>query len=162
MSSRSTSAARPSRTSSSPERRLARQTSAFLAALAVPVVGAAWWLVDAAAALSAAIGVGFVALLFGAAAWLLVWSVDRSPGRTVAILVGGVVVRLMLYAAALLGLSRLDWVHRPSLALATAAAVLIALTYEVRALKRAPELFWIDADAGRPTVVPHTTRSTTL
>lgn len=150
------------RAATSPERRLARQTSWFLVAMAVPVIAAAGALVGSAAALSAAIGVGFVALLFGMGAWLLVWSVDRRPGLTVAILVGGVVVRLMLYAAALLGLSQLAWVHRPSLALATAAAVLIALTYEVRALRGSPELFWIDADAGRPQVVPHATRSQSL
>lgn len=145
-----------------PERRLARQTSSFLGVLGIVVVAVAWLVVDAPAALSAAVGVGFVGLLFGAAAWLLVWAVDRSPGLTVAILVGGVVTRLMLYAAALFGLSRVDWIHRPSLAMATATAVLITLTYEVRALIRAPELFWIDADAGRPQVVPHATRSPTL
>lgn len=145
-----------------PQQRLARQTSRFLVIVIVLVVGAAWLLVGPLAALSAFIGAGFVGLLFGAGAWLLVWASDRGPGVTVAILLGGVVGRLMLYAAALLGLAQVGWVHRPSLAMATAAAVLITLTYETRALLRAPELFWIDADAGRPQVVPPATRSESL
>jgi hypothetical protein len=127
--------------------------------LVVPVSGVAWLLTGPTGAISALIGLGFVALLFGASALLLVWSVGRSAGSALGILLGGLFARLVLYAAALAGLSQLSWVHRPSLALATAAAFVVTLAYELVTLARSPQLFWIDADAGRPDAVGHATRS---
>lgn len=141
------------------ERRLAVRTLAVLVALAAPIGAAGALFAGPTGALSALIGLGFVALLFGASAWLLVWTVGRSAGSALGILLGGVYTRLVLYAAALAGLAQLSWVHRPSLALATAAAFVATLAYEFVTLTRSPQLFWIDADAGRPDAVPHATRS---
>lgn len=141
------------------ERQLAGRTLLWLAMLAVPVAGLAWLLSGPRGAVSALIGLGFVTVLFGVSAWLLVWTVGRSAGSALRILLVGVYARLVLYAAALVGLSQLSWVHRPSLALATAAAFVATLAYELVTLTRSPQLFWIDADAGRPDTVGHATRS---
>lgn len=142
-----------------PHAALAIRTLAVLALLAVPTALLAWSLAGPAAAVSALIGLGFVAVLFGASVLLLAWSVGRSAGSALGLLLGGAYTRLVFYAAALAGLSQLSWVHRPSLALATGAAFVVTLAYELVTLSRTPQLFWIDADAGQPDPVGHATRS---
>ncbi len=144
-------------------RGLARRVLALLAMLCVPAAGIAGWLGDGGAAVSAVIGVGFVALLFGVSGLLLAWVMERSAAHGLAILAGASMLRLVVYAAALSGLARLAWVDRTSLALATGGAVAITLFVELRSLARSPRLFWIDADAERTAAgVPHATRSQPL
>ena len=136
------------------ERRLARGTWSTLGSLAVVLGIVAGVLVGPGGAASALVGVAFVGLLFGASGLALAWSAARGGGSALALLAGGALARLVLYAVALVGLGQLAWVHRPSLALATGAAVAITLAYELRALARRPQLFFIDARHGRSRVEP--------
>lgn len=156
------------------ERALALGALKILAVLAVPVVGGAYWLVGTAGAVSAAIGLSFVLVLFGASAALLAYVAGRAertgsdaapvPGSThgVGLLVLGAMVRLPLYLVALTLLDRVSWIHGRSLAAATGIAVAVTLAYELRLMSRMPRLFWVDATAGRPSAVTTDTRSESL
>ena len=144
------------------ERHLARGTLLTLGSLGVVVGIVAGLLIGPQGAASALVGVGFVALLFGVSSLALAWSAARGGESALALLAGGALARLVLYAVALAGLGQLEWVHRPSLALATGGAVAITLAYELRALARRPHLFFIDAQHGRPRVEPPATGSQTL
>lgn len=137
---------------------LSHGTLRVLAVVTLAIAGVALLVAGAAAAISALIGAGFVALLFGVSAALLAWSARRGAGSALGVLLGAMVGRLILYAAALSALAQVDWVHRTSLALATAVAVALTLAYELRALARMPRLFWIDANASQ-TAALDTTRS---
>ncbi|MEX2503933.1 MAG: hypothetical protein WD378_03730 [Egicoccus sp.] len=137
---------------------LLRGTLRVLALVAFLVAVVAAVLAGTMAGVSALIGVAFVAVLFGVSTAMLAWSARRSAGSALGMLAGAMVGRLILYAAALGALAQVDWVHRTSLALATAVAVALTLAYELRALSRMPRLFWIDADASQ-TAALETTRS---
>lgn len=99
-------------------------------------------------AVGAAVGVGLVLVLFVGSGSLLVATLRRHPELTTVVLAGGALVRLALYGATLIALTRVEGLHRPSLAAATGAAIVIALVQELRALARAPRLFWVDATSG--------------
>lgn len=131
-------------------RRLAVRALVLLAALAVPTTVVAWLAAGTPGILGALIGLAFVALLFSAASASLAWAADHAPNAAVAVLAGGTFLRLALYAAVLSGLSRVDWVHPPSLAIATAVGAAITLAAELRWLARTPRLFHVDASAARP------------
>ncbi|HSK22116.1 MAG TPA: hypothetical protein VK906_03020 [Egicoccus sp.] len=137
---------------------LLRGTLRVLALVAILVAVGAGVLAGSLAGLSALIGVAFVAVLFGVSTAMLAWSARRSAGSALGMLAGAMVGRLILYAAALSALAQVDWVHRTSLALATAVAVALTLAYELRTLSRMPRLFWIDADASQSAALD-TTRS---
>jgi hypothetical protein len=144
------------------ERLLARGALSVLAVLALPAAATAAVVGGLPAAASALIGLGFVLVLFGASALLLSWVAGRRPSTALAVLVGGVAGRLVLYAATLSALTQVAWIHRPSLALATGAAVAVTLAYELRVLSRTPRLFWVDAGAPRPSALTNATRSRSL
>lgn len=152
-------AATPHRTD---ERRLARAVFLTLAAVAVPILVVAYLVVGWQGVASAAAGVGLVTLLFGGSVLLLVRVADRDSG--VGLLALGPVVRLPLYAIALLALTNLEWMHGRTLAAATGAAVAVTLAVELRLLARSPGLFSIDPDATPtgPNDAATDTRSQTL
>lgn len=130
----------------SAERRLALGAVRALALLSGPVLALSAWAAGGPGALGAAVGLGFVLLLFGGSAWLLAVAVQRGHRSALGVLVGSALARLMLYAAALAGLSTVEGLHRPSLALATAAAVATTLVYELRLMGRLPQLFWVETE----------------
>jgi hypothetical protein len=143
----------------SDEARLAVRTAGLLLVLAVGAVAVAAPTLGTGAALSALVGVGLTAVLWGVSAALLVWAAGRGRDHALEILVGGAAVRLGFYLVVLDALSRLAWVHRPSLAVATAASLAVTLVAEMVWMTRLPRLFWVDAEAARPSVVSHATRS---
>jgi hypothetical protein len=143
----------------SDERRLAARTGALLLALATLAGLSAGLAVDGGAALSALVGVGLTAVLWGVSALLLVWAAERGKGAALGILVGGAAVRLGFYLVVLESLSQVAWVHRPSLAIATAVSLTVTLVAEMVWMTRLPRLFWVDAEASRPTALSHATRS---
>ncbi len=145
------------------ERKLATGALSILGLLLVPAAGVAYAIAGWNGAVSAAIGLVFVAVLFGASAALTAWVAARDPHNAgIGILVLGAVVRLPLYFLALSLLSRLSWVHGRSLAAATAVAVAVTLAYELRLMARMPRLFHVDAAAARPTAVANDARSEQL
>jgi hypothetical protein len=143
----------------SDERRLAVRTGVLLLALATLAGLSAGIAVDGGAALSALVGVGLTAVLWGVSALLLVWAAERGKGAALGILVGGAAVRLGFYLVVLESLSQVAWVHRPSLAIATAVSLTVTLVAEMVWMTRLPRLFWVDAEASRPTALSHATRS---
>lgn len=125
-------------------RRLATRALTLLAGLAVPTAVVAGVLAGAPGVVGALVGVGFVALLFGAASASLAWALDHAPNLAVAVLAAGTFVRLAIYAAVLVALSGVSWVHPPSLAIATGVATALTLAAELVWLARSPELFHLD------------------
>jgi hypothetical protein len=141
------------------QRRLAIRTCAVLGLLAVPAAALGAALVGWQGAASATIGLGFVAVLFGVSALALARVADRRTSAGLVALLGGALGRIALYAVSLSLLTRVAWIHRPSLAITTGAAVAIVLALELRWLATTPRLFWIDAEASRPTAISHATGS---
>jgi hypothetical protein len=140
------------------ERRLVAAAAGALVAVAVPTVLVASVVVGWQGAVSALIGVGFVLLLFGGSAVLLVRAAERRDNG-IAVLVGGALVRLPLYLVCLTALHRLSWVHGRSLALATFIAVAVTLVVELRLISRSPRMFWIDPETAASSAVSDATRS---
>lgn len=145
--------------------RLARITVVTLLVLvgAAALVGSA--VAGADGARSAALGVGLTAVLFGGGLLGLVRTAGGSGSLTPVL--AAFSLRLVLYASALALVTRAEWVHGPSLALATAASIAVTLAVELVALSREPvaELEPLgrpdDGGAG-PTAARTTVRTTTL
>jgi hypothetical protein len=127
------------------ELRLARRAVLLLAALAIPVAAAAAALEGGPGLLGALVGTGLVALLFGGGGAVQALAVRRGVTEMGAILMAGLGARLLGYLVALVALAQVDTLHRPSLAIATALAVVVATYYEMRLISRTPELFWVHA-----------------
>lgn len=150
---------RSSRPAGADELRLLTGGIVTLALLSLPVTAVAWSVAGGGGAVSALIGLGLVLLLFGASAAALTWVAARRGGAGIGILAGGALLRLPLYLAVLFALSGVSWVHGRSLAAATAIAVAVTLATELRLLAKMPRLFWVDAEAARPTATGYETRS---
>lgn len=144
------------------ERRLLSGAVGVLGVLALPTVVVATLLAGWPGAAGAIAGLGLVAVLFTGSAALLGWVGRRAPSRAAGVMLAGAFGRLAFYVLALSILARVEWLHRPSLAIATAIAVGVTLAYELRLVSRMPRLFWVDSRAGRPTAVLTTTRSQSL
>jgi hypothetical protein len=127
------------------ERRLAVRALILLAVLAVPATAVAGALQGAAGAFGALAGVGLVALLFGGGGLVQSVAVRRGATEMGAVLMAGLGARLLGYLVALVALSQVATLHRPSLALATALGVVVATYYEMRLISRTPQLFWVQA-----------------
>jgi hypothetical protein len=119
--------------------------AALLAALglAVPIVGFAWALYGAPGAAGAGAGLSLVLVLFGGAALLHVWAGRLSPSAWAGAVAAGFGGRLVLYTLVLAALSRVEGLHWPSLAAATAVGFVATLAVELRVLTKHPELFWL-------------------
>jgi hypothetical protein len=129
------------------ELRLAAHACAVLAVLAIPLLlGAAAWQGTAGAA-GAAAGIALVALLFGVAGLAQGLAARRSRTLALGVAACGFGARLAVYLAALQALSQVTWLHRPSLAIATAVAFVVTLHHEIRLISRSPEMFWLEVDA---------------
>jgi hypothetical protein len=142
------------------ERRLAVGAARVLGLLAVPAGASGWLAAGPSGAAGALVGLGLVLVLFGASAWLLAWVAARRDDAGIGLLVAGAAARLVLYLATLVALSRVGWVHPPSLAVATAAAIAVTLAYELRLLARTPRLFWLDPAAAPSPSVPGASSTT--
>lgn len=140
------------------ERTLVTGASVAIAVVGLPAGSIAYLVAGWNGVVSALVGLGFVWVLFGGSALLLVRAAQQRRAG-IATLVVGAAVRLVLYLVALTLLSQLSWVHGRSLALATAAAVAVTLAYELWLIARSPRMFWIDPEAVRPSAVSNATRS---
>lgn len=140
------------------ERTLVTGASVAIAVVGLPAGSIAYLVAGWNGVVSAMVGLGFVWVLFGGSALLLVRAA-RQRRAGIATLVVGAVARVVLYLVVLTLLSQLSWVHGRSLALATAAAVAVTLAYELWLIARSPRMFWIDPEAVRPSAVSNATRS---
>lgn len=136
-------------TSTSPvELQLARSAVLFLLVLGGPVIAVAGLLQGSAGALSAAIGAAVVIGMFLMAGALMSWAARISPAALMGAVLGGYLVRLMIYAGLIVLLRPVAWLDGPSLAISTAVLLVAVLVWEVRVVSRTPNLFWVNAAAG--------------
>lgn len=135
----------------SDERRLAGRILTLLGVLAAVGTAVGAFVDGGGGALSALIGVGLTTLLFGMSVTILLWAAERGHGAAIGVLVSGAAVRVLMYMVVLDLLSTTTWVHRQTLAIATAVSLVVTFSAELFWLARMPRLFWIDLDAARPT-----------
>jgi hypothetical protein len=128
---------------------LARSAAIFTVALAVPVIAVAWLAAGLPGLYSAAIGAAVVIGMFLMAGATMSWAARISPTALMAAVLGGYLVRLMIYAGLILLLRPVEWLSGPSLAIATAVLLVAVLAWEVRVASRNPSLFWVNAEAGK-------------
>jgi hypothetical protein len=81
---------------------------------------------------------------------LMSWAARISPAALMGAVLGGYLVRLMIYAGLIVLLRPVEWLSGPSLAISTAILLVAVLVWEVRVVSRTPNLFWVDARAGSP------------
>lgn len=117
-------------------RRLALVTAATLLLLLLGATALGMLMVGRDGALSAGLGVGLTAVLFGGG----LASLHRTSAgsRSFAPVVAAFALRIVLYASALALITRAEWVHGPSLASATAASIAVMLAVELVAITREP------------------------
>lgn len=129
---------------------MARAACRFGAVLAVPVVAAAWWLRGTPGALTALGAVVLVIAGFAVTGWSLHWAGQYGLGALQAVALAGFGIKLAVYAAVIVVLEPLRVVDGPVLAVAAAVALVGLLAYEVRLLAGHEELWFVQAQAGRP------------
>lgn len=127
----------------------------LLVVLAVPSAVVAGLVAGTPGVVGSLIGIAFVALLFVAASLSLAWAVQHAPTLTLAVLAAGTFARLATYAAVLVALGDVAWVHPQSLAASTGVATAVTLAAELVWLARTPQLFHIETDASRPAATSH-------
>lgn len=132
------------------ELQLARSAVGFLLVLGGPVIAVAALIEGTPGALSAAIGAAVVIGMFLMAGALMSWAARISPAALMGAVLGGYLVRLMIYAGLIVLLRPVPWLSGPSLAISTAVLLVAVLVWEVRMVSRTPNLFWVDAAAGSP------------
>ncbi|QBI19122.1 hypothetical protein ER308_05920 [Egibacter rhizosphaerae] len=130
-----------------PEVRLALITLVAGVVVVALVALGAGLLRGSAGLVAGAIGAGMVAATFGLAALGLVWVAVRAPHRAAAVLGGGAVARLIVYALALAALSGVEGIDRPALAISTLVAFAVLLAIELRVLSTNPKLFGVKASS---------------
>jgi hypothetical protein len=137
------------------ELKLARSAVGFLLVLGGPVIAVAALLAGTSGALSAAVGASVVIGMFVMAGALMSYAARISPAALMAAVLGGYVLRLVIYAVLIVLLRPMAWVSGPSLAISTAVLLVAVLVWEVRAVSRMPNTLWVDARAGlgAPTAV---------
>lgn len=134
-----------------PELRMGKAAVAFLAVLTLPLAAGGQLLVGPPAAVGAVAGAGLVAILFGVAGLIQSAAARRGPAFLGVATWIGIGIRLALYAIVLGLLGRLDWLHRPSVAIACGIAFTATLGYEMWFVGRNPGLYWVRvarSDAG--------------
>ena len=131
------------------EMRLARSAVGFLLGRGVPVVAVAGLLRGAPGALSAGIGAVVVIGMFLMAGATMSWAARISPAALMGAVLGGYLVRLMIYAGLIVLLRPVPWLSGTSLASSTAVLLVAVLAWEVRVASRNPSMFWVDARAGQ-------------
>lgn len=146
----------PIRAGDGVELRLARSAVGFLLVLGIPVIAVAGLVDGAGGAASAAIGAAVVVGMFLMAGATMSWAARISPAALMGAVLGGYLVRLLVYALLIVLLRPVEWLSGPSLAISTAVLLVAVLAWEVRVASRNPSMFWVDAAAGQsaaPTVV---------
>jgi len=111
-------------------------TALTLVLLLVAATASGELLIGRGGAMSAALGVGLTAVLFGGG--LLSLHRTSNGSRSFGPVAAAFAVRIVLYASALALVTRAEWVHGPSLAYATAASIAVMLAVELVAVAREP------------------------
>jgi hypothetical protein len=141
--------ARPPAAGDAIELQLARSAAIFVVVLGIPVVGIAWLVQGTPGLFSALIGAAVVIGMFLMAGTTMSWAARIGPEALMGAVLGGYLVRLMIYAGLILLLRDVPWLHGPTLAISTAVLLVAVLGWEVRVASRNPSLFWVNAAAGQ-------------
>lgn len=131
-----------------PERTLGVAAAKLLAVLAVPLIAGATAVAGWGGALGSAAGLLLVLGLFGLSGLALGALPAAGPSLVVRVSLVALGVRLVGYLVALAALATVDGLHRPSLAAATAVAIVVTLAHELRTVQTTPGFFRVDAGAG--------------
>jgi len=117
-------------------RRLALVTAVTFAILLAAALAGGWAAYGRDGALSAGLGVTLTGVLFGGG----LASLHRTAAGSASLapVAAAFALRLVLYASALALITRADWLHGPSLAVATAASIGVMLAVELVAVAREP------------------------
>ena len=133
------------------ELRLARSAALFLLVLGLPVIGVSWLSAGWPGVAGAALGTAVVIGMFLMAGATMSWAARISPTALLGAVLGGYLVRLMIYAVLIVVLGDAAWLSGTTLAIATAVLLVAVLGWEVRVASRNPSMFFVDAAAGQPT-----------
>lgn len=128
------------------ERGLARATVLLTVGVAVPVVIVAAVLRGGPGLLGAGIGAGLVLLMFACSGLLLARSHRLAPAAFLGVALVGTLLRFLGYGALLVVLEPVAGIDRGSLALGTAVVLATSLGWELRAVARTPQLFWLETN----------------
>ncbi len=122
-----------------PATRMVRAATVIAVALGVPAVGLAWWLRGGPGAWTAA---GTILLTCGGfimSGLLLRWALQRSPAAVQATMLGGLLLRLVVYGILLAVLLPTELVDKPTLVAVTVTSLTVLLAVEVRLVTANPE-----------------------
>lgn len=131
------------------ELRLARSAAVFLVVLGLPVIAVSGLVAGMPGVAGASLGTAVVIGMFLMAGATMSWAARISPTALMGAVLGGYVVRLMIYAVLIIVLGDAPWLSGTTLAVATALLLVAALAWEVRVASRNPSMFWVDAGAGQ-------------
>ncbi len=112
--------------------------------VAVPVVLAAAALRGTAAGVTALAAVAVVVANFYVTGRSLSWAAKIGPAALQATALGGFLVRLVIYAGAIVLLRPVEAIDGPVLAISAAVAMVVVLAYEVRLVTSHRELWFVD------------------
>lgn len=128
---------------------MARAAVRVGSAVAVPLVLAAGLLRGTASALTALGAVLVVVGSFYVTGRSLAWAARLGVVALQAVALGGFLLRLMLYALAIVLLGPVEAIDGPVLAISTVVAMVTVLAYEVRLVLRHQEFWWLTDGKGR-------------
>lgn len=124
---------------------LARAAARAGGVFAVPAVGLAWLLRGTAGALSALGAVVLVVGVLALTARSLAWAAAHGPVALQATALGGFMLRLVIYAGAIVALRPVEAIDGPVLAITVASTTIVVLATEVRFALRNSQIWWVDA-----------------
>ena len=117
-----------------PERELVRRVLPFVPVAVVAAFAAGWLIAGAGSAWSAAIAVAIVAANFVAFALSIAWAAQVSPTMLAVVVLGGYLVRLLVFTLVLVGLNTLAWFSPLAFAFALVPAMIVLLIAEAKIL----------------------------
>lgn len=132
------------------ELRLARSAVLFLVVLGGPTLLISWLAAGMPGVWGAGLGLAVVIGMFLMAGATMSWAARISSAALMGAVLGGYLVRLIIYAVLIVVLGDAEWLSGTTLAVATAVLLVAVLAWEVRVASRNPSLFWVDAGAGKP------------
>lgn len=130
--------------------RMVKAATTIAVALGVPATILAWWLRGPTAAGTAA---GTVLLTCGSfimSGLLLRWALARSPAAVQATMLGGLLLRLVVYALLLVLLLPTELVDKPTLVAVAVTSLAVLLAVEVRLVTSNPEFRMIHPAPSEP------------
>ena len=118
--------------------------------MAIPALAIAAAVAGAGGALGAGIAAAVVGGMFIMAGALMSWAARIGPTALMAAVLGGYLLRLLIYTLLIVLLRPVEAIHGPSLAITAAVLLLAALAWDVRLVSRVPSFYWVTAASPGP------------